>query len=222
MLGRGELIPFPTYDPPQFPPLKSKLVVREAAVPNPLIRMFWHGPSVLQDEPDPYVADVFFTMVNQPTSRAYSQLVDSGLVTNIYAGYQSARNTGQIALYATAPEGKTKKALTTIKQEIQAMAKPGYFTDEDLEIAKQILADNRVFERENTYNFTIRTVAFWWSVAGGLDYYESLTENYNKVTHSQIQKFVRDYLLEKEYVLGIGAKKEVLENLNVTEEDLKW
>ncbi|MCB0711956.1 MAG: insulinase family protein [Ignavibacteriae bacterium] len=214
--------PFPTYDPPKFPSLESKLVIREAAVPNALVRMFWHGPSVLKDEPNPYIADILFTMVNQPTSRFYRELVDSGLVTNVYLGYQSARNTGEIALYATAIPEKAEKALEVIKRELQAMTKPGYFTDEDLEIAKQILADNRVFERENIYNFTIRTVAFWWSVAGGLDYYEGLNEHYTKVSQKQTQEFVRNFIVGKPFVLGVGAKGEVLDKLNITSEDLKW
>ena len=214
--------PFPTYDPPQFPALTPKLVIREAQVPNVLLRMFWHGPSVLKDEPAPYVADILFTMINQPTSRCYHELVDSGLVTDIYVGYQSARNTGQIAVYATAVPEKAEQAMETIKRELKKMTQPGYFSDEDLEIAKQILADNRVFERENIYSFTIQTVAFWWSVAGSLDYYESLIENYNKVTLEQTRKFVEDFMVDKAFVLGVGARESVLDELDITEEDLKW
>ncbi|MCE2503463.1 MAG: insulinase family protein [Chlorobi bacterium] len=219
---KREANPFPTYDPPQFPPLQPKLVIREAAVPNTLIRMFWHGPSLLRDEPAPYIADVLFTMVNQSTSRFYNKLVDSGLVTEVYVGYQSARHTGEIALYTTAPRGKAEEAIAVIKEEFRAMTEPGYFTDEDLEIAKQILADNRVFERENVYRFTIGTVAFWWSVAESLDYYEALSANYSKVTHKQTRQFVKDYMVDQAFVLGVGGRQDTLEKLNITEEDLKW
>ncbi len=214
--------PFPKYDPPAFPPLKSKLIVREADVPQAMIRMMWHGPSILKDEPDPYIADVFFTMVNQPTSRFYRELVDSGLVNNIYFGYQSARHTGEIAIYASGPPEKTKKAIEVIKREIVAMTKPGYFTEEELSDAKQIAADARVFERENIYNFTIRTVAFWWSVGGSLDYYESLVPNMNKVTLEQGRKFLSHYVHGKPFVLGVGARQSALNDLNVKEDMLQW
>lgn len=214
--------PFPKYDPPHFPALKSQLVVREVEEPQAMIRMFWHGPSVLKDEPDPYIADVFFTMVNQPTSRFYRELVDSGLVNNIYFGYQTARHTGEIAVYASGPPEKAKRAIDVIKREISAMTKPGYFTEEELRDAKQIAADARVFERENIYNFTIRTVAFWWSVGGSLDYYESLVSNMNKVTLKQGQNFMQKYVYGKPFVLGVGARKNSLKDLNVKEDALKW
>lgn len=214
--------PFPQYNPPAFPPLKSKLVLREAEVPQALIRMFWHGPSVLKDEPDPYAADLLFTMANQPTSRFYRELVDSGLVTQVYVGYQSARNTGQIAVYATAPPEKAKRAIDVLKRELAAMANPGYFTEEELNDAKQILSDNRVFERENIYDFTIGTVAFWWSIGGSLDYYQSLVPNMNKVTLDQTRKFMTEYVTGRPFVLGVGARREVLNTLNITEEALKW
>ena len=218
---RGE-DPFPTYDPPAFPPLESKLVIREAKVPNVIIRGSWYGPSILKHEPDPYVADLLFTMVNQPTSRFYNRLVDSGLVTNISIGYQSARNTGDISLSATAIPENAEKAIRVIKEELKAMTEPGYFTEEDLEIAKQILEDNRVFERESIYNFTINTVAFWWSTAGDLKYYDGLVENYDKVTLEETQKLVENYVVGKPFVLGIGAKESVLNSLDITTEDLKW
>lgn len=214
--------PFPQYNPPAFPPLKSQLVVREAQVPQTLIRMFWHGPSLLKDEPDPYIADVLFTMVNQPTSRFYRELVDSGLVTDIYMGYQSARHTGEIALYATAPPEKAKRAIEVIKREIRAMSKPGYFSEEELKDAKQIMADNRLFERENIYTYTIQTVAFWWSAVGGLDYYEGLVNNMNKVTLDQTRAFIPKYVTGRPFVLGIGAREQVLGKLGITEEALKW
>lgn len=214
--------PFPTYDPPKFPKLESKLVVREADVPESLIRFYWHGPSVLKDEPDPYIADVLFTMANQPTSRIYKELVDSGLANEFYIGYQSARNTGSIGAYISSPPEKTERAIAVIKRELAAMAKPGYFTEEELSDAKQILADSRVFERENIYEFTIRTVAFWWSVGGSLDYYESLVKNMNKVTLDDTRDFLKEYVYDRPFVLGVGARQENLNDMNITKEALSW
>ena len=215
--------PFPTYDPPKFPALESKLIVRPAEVPNPLLRMGWHGPSILADEPSPYVADILFTIVNQPTSRLSGLLVDSGLVTNFYLGYQTARNTGQIAFYATVVDpANVDKVLDIVKSELQAMSAGGYFTKEDLVIAKQIMFDARIFERENIYNYTIRTVPFWWSVAGSLEYYNQYVPNLNKVTMPQLATFLTDYVVGHNFVLGVGASSSDLTTINVTEEDLSW
>ena len=212
-----------TYTPPSFPPLQSKLVLRPADVPNPLLRMVWHGPSVTVDEPDPYVADILFTMVNQPTSRISTKLVDSGLVTDFYIGYQSARNTGDISMYATVvDEADVGRVVSILKEELRQMSKPGYFTEEDLALAKQIMSDARIFERENLYSYTIRTVPFWWSVTGGLDYYNSLIPNMNRVTLPQTQEFITEYVVGQPFILGVGAPEESLANLDLTQGALTW
>ena len=218
---RGE-DPFPKYNAPDYPALKPTLVVRKADIPLASVQFGWHGPSLLKDEPAPYIADILFTMANQPTSRFYGQLVDSGLVAGVYVGYQSARNTGEISVYAQAIPGKELEAIAAIKRELTAMSKPGYFTEDDLATAKQILADDRVFDRENVFNFTIRTVPFWWSSGGSLDYYESLNENMNKVTLAQTQDFLKKYVVGKPFVLGVGAPEEQLKTLNLTEKHAQW
>ena len=215
--------PFPTYNPPSFPALQSKLVLRPADVPNPLLRMVWHGPSVTVDEPDPYIADILFTMVNQPTSRISTKLVDSGLVTDFYMGYQSARNTGDISMYATVVDpADVGRVVSILKDELRQMSKPGYFTEEDLGLAKQIMSDARIFEREDLYSYTIRTVPFWWSVAGSLDYYNNLIPNMNRVTLPQTREFITEYVVGQPFILGVGAPGESLANLDLTEGALTW
>ncbi len=215
--------PFPTYDPPKFPMLRSQLVVRPAAVPNPLLRMGWHGPSLGEDDPDPYVADILFTIVNQPTSRLSGLLIDSGLVTNFYLGYQTAGNTGAISLYATVVDPANVKVVTDIvKNELRAIAAGGYFSNEDLVIAKQIMFDARIFQRENIYNFTIRTVPFWWSVGGSIDAYNQYVPRLNKVTMPQLSSFVSDYMVGQPFVLGVGADEASLPTVTLSEADLSW
>ena len=215
--------PFPTYNPPEFPELQSKLVLRPAEVPNPVLQMVWHGPSVTVDEPDPYIADILFTMVNQPTSRISTRLIDSGLVTEFYMGYQSARNTGDISMYTTVVDpADVARVVKIVKDELRQMAKPGYFTEEDLATAKQIMTDARIFERENLYSYTIRTVPFWWSVAGGLEYYNNLIPNMNRVTLTQTREFINEYVVGRPFILGAGASQESLTDLGLTEGALTW
>src|SRR5690606_10667242 len=102
------------------------------------------------------------------------------------------------------------------------MTQPGYFTEEDLAVAKQIVTDSRIFERENLYNYTIRTVPFWWSVAGSLEYYNNLIPNMNRVTLTQTRDFISEYVVGKPFVLGVGAPDESLTRLGLTEGALTW
>lgn len=218
---KREADPFPTYNPPPFPLLKSKLVVREAKIPDVVIRMMFRGPSVGKDEPAPYVAQLISTMLRQPTSRFYHNLADSGLVTSLFGGYDNARNVGDITFALRAPRDKSLEALRVLKAEVKAMAKPGYFTPEEIETAKQIISDRSIFEQDNFHAFTIGTTAQWWSMAS-LDYYLHFPSNVRKVTPGEIVEFVKHYLVDQPFVLGVGAAGKTLDELNITAEELKW
>jgi zinc protease len=213
--------PFPQYNPPAFPPLQSQLVVREAKIPDVTIQMVFRGPSIGADEPAPYVAQLISTLLRQPTSRFYHNLSDSGLVTGLYAGYSNARNVGDFTFNLDADPDKARQALTVLKQEIEAMGRPGYFSAEEIQTAKQIIADRSLFEQDNPFYFTIGTTAGWWSMAS-LDYYLNFPANVQKVTEADITNFINHYLAGRPFVLGIGAGKQTLNQLNVTPEALKW
>lgn len=213
--------PFPTYNPPTFPPLQSKLVVREVKMPEVAIRMVLRGPSVGKDEPDPYIAQLIATMLRQSTSRLHHVLIDSGLVTGAFSQFSNARNTADIGFYLNAEPEKARKALATLKSELAAMAKPGYFTAEEIAVGKQIIADRSLFERENFHRFTTGTTAQWWSKAS-LEYYLGFAPNVQKLTEADITRFAQRYIAGQPFVLGIGAEQKTLNTLNITEEELKW
>jgi len=103
------------------------------------------------------------------------------------------------------------------------MTDPDYFTDEQLENAKTILAINEQYARERASQF-VHTVGFWWAVAG-LDYYMNYIENLNKVTREDIIKYLKSYVMDKNYVLGVLASPEHAEKieliLNIKEGELK-
>jgi zinc protease len=213
--------PFPSNMPPAFPPLKAKLIVREAKVPDVVVRFSFRGPSVGKDEPAPYQASLLTALINEPTSRFYQNLVDSGLVTRLGGGYDPAHNTGTFNIFANAPKEKARRAFEVIKQELVAMGRPGYFSDEEIGVAKQIVANEKLFDQDNVYNFTIGTTARWWSMVS-LDYYLGFPENVAKVTPEGLRDFVNRYVVGQPFVLGIGSDRATLDKLNFTEEALKW
>jgi zinc protease len=213
--------PFPSYSPPAFPALESKLVMREAKIPDTDIRIHFRGPSVGVDDPAPYAAELMSTLIDQATSRFYHNLIDSGLVTSAGGGYGTAHNVGTVSFYLRAPKEKAKMALAALKQEIAAMARPGYFTQKEIDVAKGIIANQKIFERENPMNFAIGTTARWWSMVS-LDYYLAFADNVQKVTAAQLTEFAQRYMAGRPFVLGVGAERATLDNLNITEEAVQW
>lgn len=211
--------PFPQYLPPSFPDLESKLVIREAKVPYVVFDLNYRGPSIGRDDPGNYALTLLATMINQPTSRFYHRLIDSGLALRAYFAYRHAMNTSAMGFYLTATPDKARAAWNALRSELRAMERPGYFTAQELAVAKEIIANRQVFEQDNPQSFAIRTTARWWSQAS-LDYYVNFPGRVATVTEKDIMKAVSTYITGKATVLGVGAEQSVLDRLDVTREDL--
>jgi zinc protease len=213
--------PFPAYAPPAFPAQQPALVLRPAKIPDVEIGMVFRGPSIGRDEPDTYAALLLGTLLDQPTSRLFHRMIDSGMALEADAGYSSASNTGKFNFYLTTNSAKARQAVDLLKEEIEAMGRPGYFTAEEIETARKIVSDRQTFDQENPYSFAIRTTARWWSIASP-EYYLSLPANVGAVTEGELQAFVRKYLAGRPFVLGVGAESSNLNKLNFSEEVLTW
>jgi zinc protease len=211
--------PFPSYSPPAFPPLKPEVVIREANIPYVDMRLFMRGPSVGRDDAASYAATLLATMVNQPTSRLYHRLVDSGLALGIFFDYRMAMNVGTLRFIVNALPDNARQAYSILKEEIAAMGNPGYFSEEEIAIGKEIVSNKSLFEQDNPQAFAIGTTARWWSMSS-LDYYINYPSNVAKVRAQDLQNFIGNYITGKPRVLGVGMGKSSMEKVTFSKEDL--
>lgn len=213
--------PFPSYNPPAFPPLRPQIILREARLPFVEGSLNFHGPSVGKDEPSPFQAELLTTIISQRNSRLSRRLVDSGLTMSFSANYEADRNTGPFSFDFRSTAKDTRRAIEIIKEETRAMARPGYFTPEEIAIAKKIIDDQPIYDRDNVFSFTIGRMASWWSKATP-DYYVNFPSNVEKVTADDLAGFVTTYLVGKPFVVGIGADHAALGSMNIPQEILQW
>ena len=94
-----------------------------------------------------------------------------------------------------------KEAYAVLLDNINHFDSDDYFTDEQLEIAKNQLAINDAYGKEKTSAF-VHTVTFWWASAS-INYYTDYVTNLNKVTRADIKKFVVQYIKGKPCVSGL-------------------
>ncbi len=212
--------PFPTYNPPAFPPITKQLVVREAPnLPYAYIDFTWHGPCLSKDNEDTYAADVFHTIINQANSRFQKNLVDKRLAYQVQSSYFSQKNVGPIGVNAYVPIPATKKAIKAIEDEIAAWNAQDYFTDAEMVTAKRILEGDRLQETESASEFATSSLPLWWASAG-LDYYVHYLDNVKKVTRADIQRYLDRWIKGKNYVLGVATNQTALDKLNIKAEDV--
>ena len=188
--------PFKEFPLVEHPPLKvSAGYFEEQPVQNVLIQLGWHGPSIGKDDAGTYAADVFSYIISQPDSKFQRRMVDSGLTVATDVGYYTQRNVGPIAVTIVTSPDKAKAALKAVYEEIAKFDKPDYFTDTELESAKNLLESRDLFEREKLTEYA-HTLAFWWS-STGIEYFRGYHKNLRAVSRKEINDYVRTYIIGK-------------------------
>ena len=194
--------PFKDFTIPEHPPIpKTETVIVEKPVNAVTIQMEWQGPSVSNDPKATYAADVFSTVISQQTSKFYKELVESGLAYSVNFGYNTLDHVGPITLFAQTSPEKFADCRKKILEEFTEMMTDEYFTDAQLENAKTILAIDEQYGREQASQYA-HTVGYWWAVAG-LDYYLGYVDNVNKVSRNDIKRYLKNYVIDKPYIMGV-------------------
>ena len=221
---RRAVDPFKDFPLVEHPPLEKSegLVIDKRSGggedQNIAINIGWHGPSIGKDNAATYAADVFSYILTQPDSRFQRNLVDAGLASGVGINYYTQRNVGPISVVVQTTPDKAKAALKAVYAEITQFASPGYFTDEELESSKTILAANDLYDREKSSEFT-HTLGFWWS-STGIDYFRGYQKNLNAISRADITRYVNTYIIGKPHVGIALVAPAVKAQANITEADL--
>lgn len=216
---RRAVDPFKEFPLVEHPPLaKSEGVIVEQPVQNVLVNIGWQGPSIGKDDASTYAADVFSYILTQQNSRFQRALVDSGLTAGVSFGYYTQRNVGPIQLsFVTTPD-KAKVALKAVYGEIAQFDKPDYFTDEELDNAKNYLESRDLFDREKLSDYT-HTLGFWWS-STGIEYYRGYYKNLRATSRADINRYLKTYVEGKPHVAIALVSKDGQAAAKITPEDL--
>jgi zinc protease len=195
--------PFQKYPIPEFEPLKesSSFVTLNENAQVPVIQIGLHGPDTRKDVKATYAADVFSFILSQQTSKLMIDLIDSGLALNVNVGYQTCKYTGPINIFMVPNPKNVKAAVKKLEENIAQWDDPNYFTDAQLENAKNLLSISEAYNRESTSEF-VHTVTYWWCSAD-IEYYTNYVSNLQSVSREDIQNYVRTYIKGKPSITGI-------------------
>jgi zinc protease len=211
--------PFKKFPPVEHPPLaKSEGSIIRQPVQNVVIEIGWHGPSIGEDNPGTYAADVFSFILRQPNSRFQRALVDTGLATGVGIGYLTQRNVGPITILAQTTPDKARAAVRAIYNEIAHFNDKDYYTDEQLESAKGLLEADDLFSREKPSEYS-HTLAFWWA-STGIDYFRGYLGNLRRTSRADISAYVTRYIQGKPHVGLALMSEEAARESQLTPEDL--
>jgi len=206
--------PIQKYPIPPFKPLdKSIYFVKETSIAQtPYVQFSWQGPSYLTDSASTVAADVFSTIVGLNSSKLQQALVDKGLASTVSLGYTTCKYVGPIDLFVVPNPNKLQECYNELLKQVGMFADSNYFTDEQLKNAKAILLRNDIYNKEKPSTLPSQMSYMWCSTS--LNYYTDNTDNYQKVTRADIQKYLNTYVIGKAMVAGMVIKPELSKQVN--------
>jgi zinc protease len=209
----SEFDPFEKWPIPEFEPLAgdSKYITVNENTRVPIVMMGWHGPDTRNDVTSTYAADLFLYILAQKTSKLQQDLVDSGLAYQVSLTYATNRYTGPIELTLVPNPAHIREAIEKVNEHIAQWNSDDYFSDEQLQTAKTLIAIDDARGKESTSEY-VHTVTFWWAVAD-ITYYTNYVENLSKVTREDIRNYVNRYIIGKPKVTGILLSPAMQEKL---------
>jgi zinc protease len=109
---------------------------------------------------------------------------------------------------------KVKECIKKLNELIGEFDSNDFFTDEQLQTAKDQLIIQDTYSSEKTSQF-VHTVSFWWASAS-IDYYNTYNDNLKKVTRQDVVAYVNKYIKGKPMVAGILLSQPMQQQLGIT------
>ena len=207
--------PFEKYPIPAFKPIEyaKQFVVESPNAQVPVFMLTYHGPDTRNDLKSTYAADIFSTILQQKNAKLYKDLVETGLAFQVQVVYQSAKFVGPIQIFMVPNPKKIKEAYQVLWNNINAWDSDDYFTDEQLQTAKDQMAVSEAYSMEKPSQF-IHGVTFWWCSAT-IGYYTNYQDNLQKITREDIKNYVRKYIKGQPYVMGAMVRTGMQKSLKM-------
>jgi zinc protease len=125
----------------------------------------------------------------------------------VNVGYQTLKHVGPIYVILVPNPSRIKEAMSKLEEHMAAWSSDDYFSDEQLENAKRMLAIEDAYSRESVSDF-VHTLTYWWASAD-LDYYLSYVDKLNAVTRNDIKDYVGKYIQNQPKVYGMLLSPEM-------------
>ena len=197
------------YPIPEFAPLTStEYFIKESTIAKtPYVMYWWQGPDTRRDSAGTIAADVFSTILGMNSSKWQQALVDKGLATYAGVSYQTQKYVGPISIFVVPNPNKLKECHEEIMKQISMWNQNDYFTDEQLNDAKQTIRRNQIRRDEKPSDQPHQFTYSWCSASP--EYFTDYVNNIMKISRADIQKYISNYITGKHYVAGMIINAEM-------------
>jgi zinc protease len=135
------------------------------------------------------------------SSKWTQALIDKGLATYAGFGYQTNKYVGPIEMFVVPNPAKMKECYDEMMNQVAQFDKPDYFTDEQIQTAKDVMMRNELRGSEKPSGLPSR-LTFWWA-STSIDYFTDYVPNLMKVTREDLAAYAARYIKGKPFVAGM-------------------
>lgn len=201
--------PHEKFPIPEFKQLQKTdyNITTSSIAETPFIMMQWIGPEYRSDSAATLAADVFSTILGLNSSKWQQALVDKGLASFTNVTYNTNKYVGPIYALALPSPTKMKECHAEMLKQVNMWSDDDYFTDEQLQTAKEILIRNKIRNEEKPSS-QASGLTYWWC-STSLDYATDYDENLQKVSRADILQYVKKYIAGKHFVAGMIINPEM-------------
>jgi zinc protease len=205
--------PHEKYPIPAFKPIeKTNFNIKVSSIAQtPYMMMQWHGPEYRTDSAATVAADVFSAILGLNSSKWQQALVDKGLASYVGLNYQTCKYVGPIQVFVVPNPTKMKECYDEVVKQVSMWSSADYFTEEQLQTAKDILRRNQIRSVEKPSTLSMQLTYQWCSTS--LDYFTAYPSDLQKVTRADIQQYVQKYIKDKPFVAGMIINDEMNKQL---------
>jgi zinc protease len=172
----------------------------------------WHGPEYRKDSAGTLAADIFSTILGLNSSKWQQALIDKGLASYAGINYSTNKYVGPIQIIVVPNPTKLKECYEAILHQVDQFDDEDYFTDEQLQTAKEVFLRNEIRNNEKPSGLGSQ-LTYWWA-STSLPYFTDYVPNLMKVNRKDIQDYVNRYIKNKPFISGLIISPEMNKQLN--------
>lgn len=167
------------------------------------VSVVYEGPSIATQPEETYPADVWGSYLGLMSREFYTDLVTNGPFLSISGSYYTQRFSPRITFSGMISPDDAELGMELLHEEIEQLQDISYYDEEGIEMAKAEFQRHRLLAEETAYDVAVKSLPFWWVVAGNLDYYCSYQENIEAVELNEIDCFLQTWITDMPHVTFI-------------------
>ena len=146
------------------------------------------------DDKDSYTLDVLATILGEGRSSVLNQILKEKkrLAFSVDAGNSTMRDDGIFYISADFEPAKCKQVQDVIFEQIEQIKKNG-ITDEQLQLAKNIIERSTYYSRESITNIATE-IGYTMALTNDIKFYDNYLNNIKNVTKEEVKKAANKYL----------------------------